>query len=752
MLFNKIINNKNEKKSKSNPQNLKPSNTNKLLFNLNEQQKEAVTTTEGYIRVIAGPGTGKTRVIANRYAYLVDVAGISTKNILCVTFTNKAANEMKKRIRSLIGDSDLGMICTFHSFCVQLLKEDCHVVQYPSRFYIIDEEDAKSILKECFENLNITSKDITIKNARKIVRNYKNSKMNPLYVNMLSDPKMTLLREYRNNATSLTDRIFFEYIYIQRKTFGLDFDDLMIFALHILNIDKNVKEKWQKRLEYIMVDEFQDVNSSQYCLANILSEYHKNLFVVGDPDQTIYTWRGANVKYFLDFDKHYSQCKTIIMNQNYRSLKKIIAASNSLIKRNKFRIEKNLKAVRKGEGQCIYFHAKSQYEEAEWITNQILSLQKQGAKLSDIAILYRAHYVSRVIEESLMRNQIPYTLYSGVEFYRRKEIKDILSYLRLICHGDDLSFLRIINEPKRGIGKKRIKFLQEYAETHNCSLLTALSDNIEHSFFKKTSASQFLNMINNFMNIYPQMTISDLITEVLENSGYEEYLRVSGDEDRLDNVAELKQAIYEFEITAGEDVTLEDYLDHIALFTNMDIVDKKDSVKMMTVHAAKGLEFPIVLIVGLNEGIFPSRKTKTPEELEEERRLAYVALTRAENKLIITDSEGTNYDGSYRYPSRFIFNIEKVNLDYIVELPQELIDDAKGYIKTNEEKIFCKAKFNVNDKIIHPIFGFGKIIDIDDKNSCYVIKFDNMDTERSISFHAKLNSYLNKSDKINNAK
>ncbi len=712
----------------------------KLLSNLNDQQKKAVITTEGYVRVIAGAGSGKTRVIAHRYAYLVDVAGISTKNILCVTFTNKAANEMKKRIRSLIGDADLGLICTFHSFCVQLLREDCHVVQYPSRFLVLDEDDVESILKGCFENLGVTSKDLTIQAARENVINYKNGKMYPLYIEMLSDPKMELLNEYRNNATDLMDKIFYEYLYTQRKTFGLDFDDLMNFTLYILDTDNNVKEKWQKRLEYIMVDEFQDVSLHQYLLAEILSGYHKNLFVVGDPDQVIYTWRGANVEFILNFDKRHPQCKTIIMDQNYRSLSKIITASNSLIRKNRFRIEKDLKAVRNGEGQCVYFHAKTQHEEADWISNQIISLQEQGAKFSDIAILYRAHYVSRVIEESFVRKQIPYTLYSGIEFYRRKEIKDVLSYLRLICRGDDLSFLRVINEPKRGIGKKRIKYLQEYAEEHNCSLLTALSENIDNAIIKGTSARQFLDMIDKFKATYTQMTISDLLTELLEASGYEEYLRVSGDEDRLNNVAELKQAVYEFETTAGEDVTLEDYLDHIALFTNMDKEDQKDTVKMMTAHSAKGLEFPFVFVTGMNEGIFPSRKINTPEELEEERRLAYVAMTRAKDKLFLTDSEGINYDGSFRYPSRFIFNIEKANLDYVVELPQELVDDAKGYIQANEEMIFCKEKFKVNDRIVHPIFGPGVIVDIDHKNSCYIIKFENVNTERKISFRASLSA------------
>lgn len=705
------------------------------LDNLNDEQKMAVTTTEGYVRVIAGAGSGKTNALTHRFVYLVNDLGISPSGILCVTFTNKAAAEMKKRIRKMIGDVDLGFICTFHSFCVQLLKEDCHVVQYPKQFIILDEEDVKKILLICFEHLGITSKQYTVKKARDDI-SFRKTHSN--YYELLNDTKLDKLKEARNSAISIKEKVFYEFLYEQRKLYGFDFDDLIIFAIYILESDKNVKEKWQKRLEYIMVDEFQDVNDSQYTLATILSEYHQNMFIVGDPDQTIYTWRGAKISHILNFDQVHPNCKTIIMDKNYRSLSKVINASNSLIQKNRNRIEKSLIPVRLEDGQAVYYHAKNQYIESEWVADQICTLKEHGTQLSEIAILYRAHYVSRQLEEMFMYKKIPYKIYSGIGFYGRKEIKDILSYLRMVISSDDLSFMRIINEPKRGIGKTKMGILHEYAEEHNCLLYDALLYNLENTQFRKTKAAQFCELIEKYKSIYSEMLLTDLLTAMLNESGYEESLRIAGDEDRLDNLAELKQSLYDYETTAGEDVSLETYLQHTALFTNLDKHENLDSVKMMTIHSAKGLEFPYVFVCGLCEGIFPSRKTNTREKLEEERRLAYVAYTRAKDRLFLTDSEGINNDGTFRLPSRFIFNTEQVNLDYVVQLDSDLVDDAQNFIKNDEDTIYCMSTFKEGDRVEHNIFGTGEIVLVNNNNSCYLIKFDEFDTTRSISFKNKL--------------
>lgn len=700
-----------------------------ILESLNDEQKEAVITTEGYIRVIAGAGTGKTKALTHRFAYLVNYLDISTSNILCVTFTNKAANEMKKRIRGMIGDNDTSLICTFHGFCVQVLREDIHTMNYPQNFIIMDAEDTEAVLKTVYQDAGINSRNYTFDMAReKIIKLRKVRGFEHIpYVLQLNN---TELKNKYLNSEKIEDRIFFGYLYEQKKSFGLDFDDLMTFVHYILSNFQEKRIKWQKRLEYIMVDEFQDVSELQYALADILSGYHKNLFIVGDPDQTIYTWRGAKINNILDFDKKYPTAKTIIMNTNYRSTSNILNASNSLIQKNKQRIEKNLVALKPSKIPVIYNHAKTTKMEAEWIAKQINILLSNGNKLNDIAILYRSHFISRNIEEIFIKEKIQYTLYSGIEFYKRKEIKDVLSYLRMIAHADDLSFLRVVNEPKRNIGDRRITFLKEYSEINNCSLYISLKNSIENELFKKTKAMDFIELIDKYQSIYKELKISDLLDNVLNESGYEAMLRQAGEQDRLDNIAELKQSIFDYENDSGEDNYLVDYLEKISLFTNIDQKEKANTIKMMTIHTAKGLEFPYVFVCGLNEGIFPNKHVDTLEKLEEERRLAYVAYTRAENALFLSDSEGINYDGSFRYPSRFIFNTEKMYLNYEIELEDNLIDDAQKYIDSNESNLTFDAEnlvFKVGDKVEHVAFGIGEIIAINKDSSSYVINFEKTD-------------------------
>lgn len=701
-----------------------------FIDELNEQQREAVTTTEGYVRIIAGAGTGKTKALTYRYAYLVDELGISTSNILCVTFTNKAAREMSKRIRQMIGDSDTGYICTFHGFCVKLLREDIHAINYPQNFVVMDSEDTEEILKTVYENAHIQSRTYTFDMARDHISAMKNEMQHIAYLADISNDR--LLADYEK-ASDIPEKVFLGYLYEQKKVYGLDYDDLITIALHILRTDAEKCRKWQERMMYVMVDEFQDVSGNQYALADILSGYHRNLFIVGDPDQTIYTWRGARIEYILEFDKNHENTQTIFLDTNYRSTPDILAVSNSLIEKNRNRLPHRLVAVKSPEARPLYVHSRTTGDEAQWVTNEIKRLVEAGTKYSDIAVLYRSHFVSRSIEEAFIKTKIPYILYSGTEFYKRKEIKDVLAYLRMVAYADDLSFRRVINEPKRNFGKKRMSMLKSYCETHRCSLYSGLQDLLEEKTVKSTGASAFVEIIENFRKTYKEKSLSDLVTELMAATGYEAMLRQAGEQERLDNLAELKQSIDEYEKTSGEENTLEEYLQSIALYTNNDREKDKDSVTMMTIHTAKGLEFPYVFVCGVNEGIFPSKHVDTEAMLEEERRMAYVACTRAERGLYISDAEGLNYDDSFRYPSRFIFNIDREAIDYVNELPQRLVDDTKSYIAANESRYMpLDTELNPGDRVRHKVFGEGTITGIRGDIGCYVVKFDRVATERNL--------------------
>lgn len=701
-----------------------------FIDELNEQQKEAVTTTEGYVRIIAGAGTGKTKALTYRYAYLVDELGISTSNILCVTFTNKAAREMSKRIRQMIGDSDMGYICTFHGFCVKLLREDIHAINYPQNFVVMDNEDTEDILKTVYENAHIQSRTYTFDMARDHISAMKNEMQHITYLADISNDR--LLADYEK-ASDIPEKVFLGYLYEQKKVYGLDYDDLITIALHILRTDAEKCRKWQERMMYVMVDEFQDVSGNQYALAEILSGYHRNLFIVGDPDQTIYTWRGARIEYILEFDKNHENTHTIFLDTNYRSTPDILAVSNSLIEENRNRLPHRLVAVKPSEACPLYVHSRTTGDEAQWVTNEIKRLVEAGTKYSDIAVLYRSHFVSRSIEEAFIKTKIPYILYSGTEFYKRKEIKDVLAYLRMVAYADDLSFRRVINEPKRNFGKKRMSMLKSYCETHRCSLYSGLQDLMEEKTVKSTGASAFVNIIENFRRTYKEKSLSDLVTELMAATGYEAMLRQAGEQERLDNLAELKQSIDEYEKTSGEENTLEEYLQSIALYTNNDREKDKDSVTMMTIHTAKGLEFPYVFVCGVNEGIFPSKHVDTEAMLEEERRMAYVACTRAERGLYISDAEGLNYDDSFRYPSRFIFNIDREAIDYVNELQQRLVDDTKSYIAANESRYMpLDTELKPGDRVRHKVFGEGTITGIRGDIGCYVVKFDRVETERNL--------------------
>lgn len=776
-----------------------------LLKNLNESQKKAVTTTEGFVRVIAGAGSGKTRALSTRFAYLVNELGILPENILCVTFTNKSAAEMRARIHNLTGDNDTGFINTFHGFCVSVLQEESNAVQYPKSFLVIDNSDINQMLQIIYDERNLTLRDMTFGQARDMIEMEKIFNRPDYYKDMIT-MSLEVLHEKYLSAKTARDIIFYGYLYQEKKCFALDYNDLLKFTLYIFQENKEIREKWQNRLEYIMIDEFQDIDFIQYELMKVLCGYHKNLFVVGDPDQTIYTWRGANGKYLLDFDKEFPDTKTIMMMENYRSTPEILAVANSLISKNKMRIKKDLIPMKDNEilkqvqndalsqkdvviepvettntnQKPLCYFSQNADDEAKWICNEIKKIcsftnntvveQRRNhasqnsvissasitsndfsitanvpsitePKFSDICILYRAHYVTRTIEDELNKQKIPYTIYSGVQFYDRAEIKDALSYLRMICYKDDLSFMRVCNVPKRNLGERRIEFLKDFAEKNKCSLYDALLKNQENEIFKGTKANDFIKLVEYYSKNYKNMQISELISKIIDGSGYEKALRTEGSQERLDNLAELKQSIFEYEVNCGEEATLEHYLSHVALFSNLDTAEKPNKVKLMTVHAAKGLEFKNVFLCGMNEGIFPSRKIKSEAEMEEERRLCFVAITRAKERLFISEREGIYLNGSPLYPSRFILDIKKDLLDFPNQPDEELIKRTEKYIAQNEktiEEAENSAKRKVGDKVKHAVFGNGEIIEIDNIKKFFVIQFEGIPTPRKISFKATL--------------
>lgn len=418
---------------------------------LNAAQQQAVTATEGYVRVIAGAGTGKTAALTQRFAYLVNELGILPGNILCVTFTNKAANEMRRRIRRLTGDHDTGYINTFHGFCVSVLQEDSHAIRYPKSFLVLDNSDIDAMLQTIYEERGLTLRDMTFSAARDMIEMQKLKEHPSYYLDML-EWSIAELHDRYMQADNVRDIIFYGYLYQERKCFGLDYNDLIVFTLYVFERFSDICLTWQQRLEYIMIDEFQDIDALQYRLMEVLQGYHKNLFVVGDPDQTIYSWRGADVKLLLDFDKRFPGTRTIMMLENHRSVPQVLAVANSLIAKNHMRIPKDLVAARRSFGPTVWHHAVSPQAEAAWIAEGVAALHGKGVAYRDMAVLYRAHYASRSVEEALLKADIPYSLFSGVPFFGRSEIKDALCYLRLIAVGDDLAFLRVANVPKRNLG------------------------------------------------------------------------------------------------------------------------------------------------------------------------------------------------------------------------------------------------------------------------------------------------------------
>lgn len=704
------------------------------LDGLNAEQLDAVYATEGPVRVLAGAGTGKTKALTARYCYLADLLGIDPGSVLCVTFTNKAAAEMKQRIRSLLGDFDLAYICTFHSFCVRMLKEDIHVLNYPANFILLDEEDQADMLQKVYSDMGLTLKELPIRRAVDYIGRRKGA-----------DDYIELIKKMNNEPPAAMDNvgaadrlpeIYMRYIYEQKKTYALDFDDIIVFAHHILVNYPDIRNKWQQRMQYVMVDEFQDVSPRQYEIARILSGMHRNLFIVGDPDQTIYTWRGADVNLILGFDKMYPDANTIVLSDNYRSTPQVLNPANSLISHNECRYPKALNPVGAPGVLPRMYHARNEKDEASWIAANVARLIEDGKKPSEIAILYRAHHVSRPVEDALMKSELQYVIFSGTAFYQRREVKDVLSYLRMLTTADDLAFLRTHNTPSRGIGRKKLDMIRARAQRDGTTLYEALIALLDTPEMRRTEARKYVETIESCRKCVDTMSLGDLLQLVLDSSGYEEMLRGLSEWERLDNLAELKRAIDE----AGhdDDASLDTFLSRAALISNMDrSADTEHAIRMMTVHTAKGMEFDCVFVCGLCEGQFPSKRSSGPDDIEEERRLAYVAVTRAKSMLFLSDSEGFGHDRSAKAPSRFIYEMGLENL--LLERPMPVQPVLPQPMAGAGEK----PGFKVGSRVEHPVFGLGTIIAVDSQKQNFTIQFDKITTTRNLRFGAPLDLVKN---------
>lgn len=702
-----------------------------VFASLNEAQRLAAETTEGPVEVIAGAGTGKTRTLVARYCHLVKNLGIPPSSILCATFTNRAANEMKRRVRAQVGDLDLGRISTIHAFCVQFLRDEIDALGFPKDFVILDVDDERDILAKVFAEMGLSLRDWTVQEAIDEVLEAFKFRADS-YVEDLASASDELVR---SRAGDRKEELFARYLFEQKKAYALDFNDLINFTSFILRKFPEVRARWQEKIEYVMMDEFQDVSKRQYDIAEYLSGRTKNLFVVGDPDQTIYTWRGSHVKMMLDFPKKHKGTTLVKLAENHRSTPEILAAANALIRHNEERFENPLAAVKKPGAKPVFHHSRSDKDEAAFIIGRIAAKIKEGADPRNFAVLYRAHHLSRPLEDELVKARIPYRVFGGIPFYRRAEVRDAVAYMRMLGRADDWSFRRTVNMPPRKFGKKKLAALEAMAKTAGTSLYETLRSNIDHPAWKGSSVARYVEALDSVRSLSAEeVRFDDRVKRLLDACGYDEWLRLQNDQERLDNFAELMRAVQ----AAAEDpdTTLEDFVAAAALAADKEAEGAEKPVTLMTVHAAKGMEFADVTVCGLDEGVFPSRRSVTPEELEEERRLAYVAITRAKDTLTLTDSEGAVSEGTFKYPSRFIFEMES-----FIEFDEPLDDALRSAAQRlagqrTANRPFWRELYGVGARVSHPFFGDGTVESVDEAGSAYVVRFDKLSTTRRIAFSA----------------
>lgn len=684
-----------------------------LVDSLNDRQKEAVVNTDGPMLILAGAGSGKTKVLTTKVAYLIEEKNIDPNNILAITFTNKAAKEMKERIFKLEGNSAFYIqISTFHSFGLKILKENCELLGYEKNFTILDSDDSLSIIKKIMKELNIDANKYNPKAIKNVISNNKNEIIDPekysLYVN--TDFDEIALEVYRKYEKSL------------KINNAVDFDDLLILPLKLFNNNPGVLQKYQEKYKYVFIDEYQDTNEPQYILSKMISAKYKNITVVGDADQAIFTWRGANYKNILNFENDYKDAKVVLLEENYRSTKTILNAANNVIKNNKVRKEKNLWTQNEEGSKITYYKAFDEKDESNYVVNEIKKLMEKGVNPKDICVLYRANAQSRTVEEAFLTSNISYNIVGSYAFYNRKEIKDLIAYLKLIYNNkDDVSLLRVINYPKRGIGNKAIE---------NLAIKSNVLDKSLYEVIDSGKELEFKNMIEEIKKEESHLTLTELIDMVLDKSGMKKSLEdeKSIEADiRLENLEEFKSIAKAMEINEGI-VSLEELLDKLALVSDVSEQknDNEDKVTLMTMHAVKGLEYDYVFVVGVEEGLFPhSNSLESNDELEEERRLCYVAITRAKKKLYLINARSRILYGkvSSNVPSRFINEISDEYIETIgkkedINVFKPKIDKNKMMNEDND--------LHPGDMVNHDKYGFGVVVTIDGSIATISFKRDGL--------------------------
>ena len=722
-----------------------PENTDPVFSGLNERQREAVEATEGQVRLVAGAGSGKTRVLVHRFAHLVNNLGIDPANILCMTFTNKAAQEMRTRIATMVGAGSVNdFVCTIHGFCVKVLRRDIYRLGFPANFTILDEADTEQLAKQVLE---LHGLDRTKKEVRQLSREVAQFKyaVCPKYIERYMLPASP---RFTDTAAMKPAESFIHY---QTLNYCLDFDDLILFTLHLFARFEDVRQYWQQTLNYVMIDEAQDCNGSDWKIARIITALYRNLFVVGDPDQAIYEWRGARPGEFIDWQAD----ATIVLPQNYRSTPEILAVANSVISHNRRRIPKELFTRNPSGTRPVHIHCSDETREARAIVREIERLHRDGSAYGKMAILYRASYMSRGLEQELLRRSIPYTIWGGVRFFERKEIKDALAYLRLIARNDNLSFARIVNTPSRRFGNTSLGKIRDYSRQENIPCYEALKLHIEE--WKGTRAykplQEFITLIETARAEMLTTSVSELLNKVLKESGLTRMLREDTETERLENVEELLSSVRHYESRRDPDeISLPVYLQDIAMYTNADHRPEGDCVRLMTIHQSKGLEFDHVMVCGLSEGVFPSHRSlreRRMEALEEERRLMYVAVTRARRTLCLTESEGYNVQSSTdKYPSRFLAEIADGLLLHEGKLDPSLWEGSRMLARAIDAETGITSAatsggeagdggnqetLRPGQRVAHQYFGIGTVVDVERGGLKARVRFgDDAASERSL--------------------
>lgn len=697
-----------------------------LLNRLNDDQKKAATSNLGSTMVVAGAGSGKTAVLVYRIAYLISELGLNPKKILAFTFTNKAANEMKKRINLLINNVNLNYIGTFHSISLRILREEISCLGRNNDFSIIDEDDQLSIVREIYAKRQIDKSIISFQNCLNNINNLKSLNISTEeaieeLVNIIED-------DFENKKKYVVTVVYKDYQQYLVNNNLLDFDDLIKFAKQILETKTDIRTKWQNRFDYILVDEFQDTNPDQYELIKLLNKTRSNIFVVGDPDQMIYSWRGAYKEIFDDFKKEFNDVELIILDKNYRSTKKILSVSNQLIEKNRNRIKKSLYTENEDGNNVVYYEAESPEQESKWVIKKIKELLRQGYKYKDIAILYRSNFLSRNIEQELVHSGLPYFIFGGFKFYQRKEIKDAIAYLKLISNNDELSLSRIYNTPRRKISEQSLTKIKTFAYLNKINLFDAFKrvEEIDLSKQAINACLDFVRLIEEFRT-KKFNSLTEMLDFVLDNTGYRKELIENQEENRLENLEELKNALAQFEFK-NPNSTITEYLQEISLYTSVDEESKQnqDCIVLMTVHLSKGLEFKNVFIIEFNDGFFPSYKSIDSDAIDEERRIAYVAMTRAQQNLFIANSRGVafmNDSQQRKMPSRFVKDfikneyIEKYVKDYLPTDNNSI--DSYYFNQLKDKQINLEdnlhdqdVEFSIGDVVNHQKFGSGVVVGI----------------------------------------